>query len=46
MVTEPIRAVNYSPGDLQMAIKTKILATGAVVDVASMIVIGFMRVCG
>ena len=46
MVTEPIRAVNHIPGDFQKPIKLEILSTGASVTVASMIVVGFMRICG
>ena len=43
MVFEPIRAVNYFPGNCQRPIKLETLATGSAVGVVSRTVIGFMR---
>ena len=45
MVTELIRAVNYFTGIFNQTIKLEMLATGAEVDVDSLTVIGFMRIC-
>ena len=46
MVTELIRAVNHFTGNFDQPIKLEIFATGAAVDVASLVVIGFMRIGG
>ena len=46
MVTELIRAVNHFTDKFKQPITLEILATGAAVDVDSLIVIGFMRICG
>ena len=43
MATELIRDVNHFPGSVDQPIKLEILATGAAVDVDSLIAIGFMR---